>query len=348
MTRTITPILLTLLFTSCHGRTLPSPPVPKESLTFAFYNTENLWDPEDDPASHGDDDFTPEGSMRWTNDRLERKLAGIARAMRGMNDYHGPDLIGMCELENRHVLERLTREFLPPGEYDIAHAESPDERGIDVALLYRPAMATLKRLTMHRVDLGAGERPTRDIMEATFERKGRIFTVLVNHWPSRREGAAESEPKRKLVAATAARIIDSLVALDPAADIVMMGDLNDEPADGSVHDVLDARAYDGERDFSHRMINTAAPVAAMDTIGSYYYHNDWETIDQIILSRGLLNPAGLSLYETTETIYAPEFLRDARSDPVARPPYHTYIKSVKYIGGTSDHFPVFLRVGWGG
>ena len=349
MHRSLLSLILASVLAACHstGETSGVVRPPARGLTFAFYNAENLWDPADDPASTGDDEFTPKGPMKWTEERLERKLVGLSRAIRGIDDMKGPDLIGMCELENRHVLERLAGEFLPAGMYDVVHAESPDERGIDVGILYRPAVMRLKGLAMHRVDLGAGERPTRDIMEATFEKEGRTFTVLVNHWPSRRGGEEASGPRRWRAAEVAAGVIDSLTALDSDADIVLMGDLNDEPSNASVRDGLDARPWEGPRGARHRLINTAAPVIVADTIGSYYYRNDWETIDQIMLSRGVLDGAGLTLFETTENIFAPEFLRDARADPVTRPPHHTFIRGTLYIGGTSDHFPVFLRVGWG-
>lgn len=330
------------------GETAPNIPAPEQSILFAFYNVENLWDPVDDLSTTGDDEFTPRGRMKWTQERYEKKLTALARAIRDMNDGEGPDLLGICEIENREVLDRLVREFLPAGRYGIVHAESPDLRGIDVAILYRPDVMDLKRLTMHRIDLGAGSRPTRDIMEGTFAKDGEEFTVLVNHWPSRSGGAAQTEPLRKRAAAVAAGVIDSLRRINPAADIVLMGDLNDEPHNESVQDVLDAAAYDPGEKFEQRMINTAAPVAQEDTIGSYYYDGGWEVIDQIMLSPGVLDRRGLTLYEIAETVVAPEFLRDFKASPIDRPPYRTYIRGTQYIGGASDHFPVQLRVGWVG
>lgn len=322
--------------------TVPNP--PENYLTFAFYNLENLFDTEDDPTNSGDDEFTPGGANQFTEERLERKMGNLARAIRAINEYRGPDLLGVCEIENRRVLEILTQEYLPQGVYSIVHAESPDTRGIDVGILYRAAELKHVRTTMHRVDLGNG-RPTRDIMEATFQRQGKAFTVLVNHWPSRLGGEEESEPRRISAAETAARIIDSLRAIDPSADIVMMGDFNDEPRNRAIHDVLDARAYDGSGAFKHRMVNTAAPVEEEGVIGSYFYKKDWELIDQILLSPGVLDEKGLVLYETAETVFAPDFLRDRRADADAGPPFRTY-KNKFFIGGTSDHFPVVLRVGW--
>jgi predicted extracellular nuclease len=334
-----------MLVASCRDGDLIRVPTQKSTLVFAFYNLENLFDPADDPAITGDNEFTPNGRAHWNEERLERKLENIARAIRSMDEHRGPDLIGLCEVENRRVLELLRDEFLPAGAYAIVHADSHDDRGIDVALLYRPAVMQLVGYRMHNVVLGEGFRPTRDIMEATFRRDQHRFTVLVNHWPSRSEGREQSEPKRIAAAQAAAAIIDSLYRVDPAADIVLMGDLNDEPFNTSVKDVLDAYAYDGNP-FHHHMMNTAAPVAEVDTIGSYFYRGDWNLLDQIMVSRGVLDSAGLTLRETVETVFAPDFLRDERADPQFRPPYRTY-RGSWYIGGTSDHFPVMLRVGWG-
>jgi len=340
--------LLVLLGDCGRSVEMAPPPVPEQNLVFAFYNVENLFDPADDLSIAGDDDFTPQGRMKWTPERYERKLAALARAIRGMDDGRGPDLLGLCEVENRAVLDRLVREFLPAGEYSVVHADSPDLRGIDVAIVYRAAVMELKRLAMHRVDLGPGMRPTRDIMEGTFVKQGREFTVFVNHWPSRAGGREESEPFRRRAAAVAAGAIDSLRMLNPQADIVLMGDLNDEPHDVAVRDVLDAAEYAAGEPFTHRMINTALPVARADTTGSYRYSGDWEVLDQIMLSPGALDDRGLVLREYSERIFMPEFLRDAIADPIARPPRRTYIRGTLYIGGTSDHFPVYLHVGWNG
>ncbi len=345
-----------LAFMSCNGRKGTSsssnmPPQsdyrgerPTKSVLFAFYNLENLFDTEDDPLTQ-DDDFTPSGKNRWTPERMERKLENISRALMTMNDGRGPDVIGVCEVENAHVLSMLVNDHLPRGAYGIVHTDSPDERGIDVAILYRKSAVTLASTTVHRVDLGPGERPTRDILEATFTRDGYSFTTLVNHWPSRRGGESASAWKRENAAQVAAAIIDSLERLDSAADIVLMGDLNDTPFDHSVRGVLDADAWSGSEPFRHRMINTAMPVADLNEIGTYYYQHAWEVIDQIMLSRGALDGRGLTLYQTAETVFAPEFLRDLRADPDDRPPYRTFKGSFQYIGGTSDHFPVLLEVG---
>lgn len=304
----------------------------RDTLVVAFYNVENLFDVDDDRRNHGDDEYTPDGSRRWTQERYDRKLNDLARAIRSIDELRGPDVIGLAEVENRRVLERLVGEFLPSGAYGIVHHDSPDERGIDVALLYRRNRVEFERSAAHRVDLDDGDR-TRDILEATLSSRGTRFTVLVNHWPSRSGGRVESEPKRLRAAAAAARIIDSLAAASSATELIMIGDFNDEPFDHSI-----------ARTIGDRMINLAEPLARTGGIGSYYYKGRWEVIDQILVSPALLDSSGLVAIETSQHVFAPEFLRDARAHATDRPPYRTY-KGNHYIRGVSDHFPVFARIG---
>jgi len=317
------------------------------TLFVAFYNLENLFDTENDPRTE-DDDFTPSGRSRWTPERLHRKLENIARAIRAMNDGRGPDIIGVCEVENARLLDMLAEEHLPPHEYRVVHADSRDRRGIDVALLYRESSMLLRRTTMHPVVLGTDVPPTRDVMEVSFERQGCAFTVLVNHWPSRRGGAARSSFRREMAASVVASVVDSLLAIDALSDVVVMGDLNDTPFDVSVRRVLDAEEYSSGGRFVHRLISASMPVAREGRIGSYYYRGDWELIDHLLLSRGLLDDRGLVLFDDVQTIFAPTFLRDRGAHPIDGPPYRTYNGPMQYLGGASDHFPVTLRVGFRG
>src|SRR5690606_22205191 len=132
-------------------------------VTIAFYNVENLFDTEDDPATD-EEEFTPRGSLKWTEERLEKKMEGLARAIRGIDRMNGPGIIGFAEVENREVLERFAGDFFPGNPWRIVHEDSPDGRGIDVALFYRPEVARVTRHTLHPVNLGRGNRPTRSIL----------------------------------------------------------------------------------------------------------------------------------------------------------------------------------------
>ena len=348
-----TTICLAVLLAACQSterKTLPAEDLTPanldaEVLTVAFYNVENLFDTFDDPST-ADEDFTPDGNLKWTEERLEEKLENLARAIRLINENNGPDILGLCEVENREVLERLVNQYLPENVYGIVHTDSPDGRGIDVALLYRKSEMLFDEMQLHQVPLPGNERPTRGILEVRFEKGGQFFTVLVNHWPSRSGGEEQSEPKRVAAAEVAAAIIDSLTGVDPQSDIIMVGDFNDEPDNLSIREKLNGIPYGGGGEFSGRMINLAAPLVAVDTIGTYLYQDDWEIIDQILVSPGALDTKGIVLRDHVMTIFHPEFLRDYHPSQPLNPPRATYVRRSLYIGGASDHFPVYARFGW--
>lgn len=316
-------------------------------LVIGFYNVENLFDTRDDPDVD-DEEFLPRGRFRWTEERVETKLENLARAIKAIDGNNGPDILGVCEVENGDVLDRLVGEYLPRNEYAVVHRDSPDNRGIDVALIYRSAVVTAGEPVLHPVPFPRGERPTRGILEVPFERDGVRFTVMVNHWPSRSGGAEITEAKRLVAAGVAAGVVDSLTALDPAADIVLVGDFNDEPSDRSVAERLGAaplpeRAEDAARG---SLFNLAYGIDG-EVAGSYLYDGEWELIDQIIVSPGLLDRRGLGLDDRALTIHHPDFLRDHHPSEPLNPPRRTFVRGYKYIGGTSDHFPVYARFSWG-
>ncbi len=350
-------IFLSLLLISCSSgdgeyRSERAEPVesgePETTITIAFYNVENLFDTVDDPATK-DEDFTPGGLLKWDVKRLDKKLEDIARAINGLNETNGPDIIGFAEVENREVMERLVGEHLPKDLYDIVHEDSPDGRGIDVALIYRPEKMEVTGHKLHPIDLGNRERPTRSVMEVEFERGGEPFTLLVNHWPSRSGGERESRWKRERAATVAAAVVDSLSDADPMRDIVLIGDFNDEPYDASIAEVLAAGPLDPKhdvRDGAPRLYNLAWEIARADTFGTYLYRDSWDVLDQIIVSPPLRDGKRLTLLDEVQTIYAPSFLRDDHPSQPMLPPRRTYIRRTLYIGGTSDHFPVFARFSW--
>ncbi len=313
-----------------------------ETITIAFYNVENLFDTFDDPETD-DDEFTPRGLLKWDQERLDRKMEDIARVITSIDRNNGPSIIGFAEVENELVMSLLAEEFLPEGRYRVVHEDSPDGRGIDVALLYRTDVAEVTGHRLHRVNLGAGERTTRSILEVEFLRDNIPFTLLVNHWPSRSGGELESRWKRGRAAQVARSVVDSLLSVDPRRDIVLIGDFNDSPLDPSIAETLGATGSDD----GTSIYNMGYQIAEVDTFGTYLYQNDWDLLDQIILSPGLFDDRGLTISDRELTIFAPDFLRDDHpSQRGRRPPRRTYIRRTLYIGGTSDHFPVFARFAW--
>ncbi|MCB0771461.1 MAG: endonuclease/exonuclease/phosphatase, partial [Flavobacteriales bacterium] len=164
-----------------------------------FYNVENLFDTADDPRTN-DDDFTPGGRLHWTADRYATKLSHLAQAI-SWSENELPDLIGLAEVENRSVVEDLAGTSpLDGGHYQAVHFDSPDERGIDVALLVRHGVGEVVEERPLRVHLDGDH--TRDVLYARLGSGEGTWHVYVCHWPSRREGPAVSAPKRLEAART--------------------------------------------------------------------------------------------------------------------------------------------------
>ena len=316
------------------------------TITIAFYNVENLFDTRNDPDVD-DDEFTPRGPMKWTEERLERKMEDLARAVGAIDDGGGPDILGLCEVENRSVLERFAADYFPGSSYSVIHEDSPDLRGIDVALLYRPDVVMPVGHRLHAIDLGEGERPTRSVLEVEFRGASGEFNVLVNHWPSRSGGERQSRWKRERAADVLRGVVDSIARVDAGRDVMIIGDFNDTPLDRSLRVVLGAGPL--RSPLSSRKpspVNLAWSIAEVDTFGTYLYRDEWDVLDQIIVTPSLLDDRGLSLLDSGMTIVAPPFLRDDHPSQPMRPPRRTFIRRTLYIGGTSDHFPVFARFAW--
>ena len=207
--------------------------------TVAFYNVENLFDTVNDSLIF-DDERTPDGSYHWTKTRYLKKIERISEVISKIGkdiSKTSPDIIGLCELENKRVIQDLIQHSnLKHMEYGIIHFDSPDERGIDVALLYKKNVYLPTSFNSHRLLLfdDMGERNyTRDQLVVGGMLDDEEFYFLVNHWPSRRGGSAKSKPNRIRAALLNKRIIDSVQRLNADAKIISMGDFNDDPRDDS-------------------------------------------------------------------------------------------------------------------
>ncbi|MDT7828688.1 endonuclease/exonuclease/phosphatase family protein [Pricia sp. S334] len=212
--------------------------------TVAFYNLENLFDTENDTLIF-DDDRTPEGKDNWTLERYNQKLDNLSRVLSEIGSdvtKTSPDILGICEVENLKVIEDLVNHpSLVDKNYGIVHFDSPDERGIDVALLYKKAVFMPTSFASRRLLLmdDEGERNyTRDQLVVGGLLDDEHYYFLVNHWPSRSGGEARSRPNRMAAAKLSRRIVDSLQKLDVASKIVGMGDFNDDPINDSFKKIL--------------------------------------------------------------------------------------------------------------
>lgn len=312
--------------------------------TLAFYNVENLFDTTNDTLIF-DDDRTPEGKYHWTEERYTKKIERVAQVLSNVGKPTtptSPDIIGLCEIENRSVLEDLVRHpLLRDKAYGIVHFDSPDGRGIDVALLFKKSVYIPTSFKSHRLLLfdDMGERKyTRDQLVVGGVMDQEALYCIVNHWPSRRGGAARSQPHRIRAALLNKRIIDSIQRLNREAKIISMGDLNDDPRDDSLKKILKTQGEPHLLD-SVSLYNPMEKLYKKG-IGSLAYRDRWNLFDQFFMTPNLIREDKQELSFWKAGVYAPAYLR-TRKGRYKGYPLRTYT-GTQYAGGYSDHFPVYL------
>jgi predicted extracellular nuclease len=314
----------------------------RNEMRIMFYNVENLFDTINDPDKN-DEDFLPDGNHHWNSWRYSQKLKNIYKVATAVGGWEPPDVIGVCEIENLLVLEQLIRWTpLKNFNYEIVHFESPDNRGIDVGLLYRPDK--FQPLTEEAINVNFEDNPdfkTRDILYIKALVFGKdTLHLFVNHWPSRYGGAVESEPKRILAAATARKKIDEILTSNPSANILLMGDLNDYPEDISISESLKAKGKLSELKRGE-LFNLMYDKAAKHE-GSHKYQSHWGALDQMIVSPNMLDEKNeLRVKNNNAFIYRNPFLMKDDERWMGTKPNRTY-EGFKYTGGFSDHLPIFL------
>ncbi len=305
----------------------------KSQYSIAFYNMENLFDTVDDPDKL-DNDFLPNADRRWNEKRFKNKVKKLGKVVNniGYQDiHHSPVIIGLAEVENLEVLKALTAtKFLKDKGYDIVHYESPDERGIDNALLYRKDYFTVissKAHTLYLTD-DKGERDyTRDILYVHGTLEKEEIHILVNHWPSRRRGAEETAFRRMAAAKRNQEIVDEILEKDPEARVIIMGDFNDDPHSESIKELTSKGLYN--------------PMELLLTkyAGTLNFRGEWNLFDQILISYNFLQQHGNSFRFLEAKIHNPLEVQEYKGRSKGHP-FRTY-KGRKYLGGFSDHFPVY-------
>lgn len=312
----------------------------KSTYRIVTYNVENLFDTWDEEYKF-DEEFTPTGAKYWGRDRYEKKLTDIGKVLMNMTAYNVPAIIGLVEIENKTVLEDLLAETpLQKFRYAIVHEESPDERGIDVALLYDTDQFQFVDYEIGRVEFPKViADKTRDMLIVEgYLAKEKVY-VVVNHWPSRRGGVTKSEPKRIFVAKMLRKKVNSILEKEPTAGIIIMGDFNDTPSNRSITQYLGAGNWQSNVD----LINLMSEMEK-EGKGTYKYQNQWNMIDQFIVSKNLTDDHGkLRITKQSAKIFAPEWLREPDPYYPGDRIFRTY-RGPRYIGGYSDHFPIVLDV----
>ena len=314
--------------------------------TIAFYNLENLFDTENDPLTY-DDDRTPDGKDHWTEEIYQDKLKNMAKVMAEIGaDVSGntPTIIGVCETENRKVLEDIVnQETLVEQDYGIIQFDSPDRRGIDVALLYKKKLFTpthykAKELLIYDDNDKSKRVFTRDQLVVGGMLDGEKIHLIVNHWPSRSGGEKRSRSKRIKAAKLNRQIIDSIFSDEPYAKIITMGDFNDDPTSPSVKDHLNAQRE--SNGMQMRELFNPMEDLAKQGYGSLAYRDSWNLFDQIIISTELTKKDFSSYRFYKAGIYNKTYLVNAHGRYKGYP-YRSFA-SGSYTGGYSDHFPVYI------
>lgn len=343
----ISTLTFILFFTAnCgNGQTYSSGELLRGDLRLMFYNCENLFDTDDDPLKR-DNEFLPDGDRNWSKYRYWKKLSNIYKVIIAVGGWNPPDIIGFCEVENRKVLNDLVYNTpLSRINYEIVHYESPDKRGIDVALLYRPDKVEL--LSSQPIQINFPNNPnykTRDILYVKTKLKnGDTLHVFVNHWPSRWRGQLESEPSRIFAATVLREKVDSILNASKNANIVITGDFNDEPEDKSLKDHLNAKLV-YEKYESSELYNLSYYLEHEKQLGSYKYRSEWSIIDQIIVSGAMLNESSkLKTSLQHVAVFNAGFLLEKDESYLGIKPFRTYI-GFSFNNGFSDHLPVYLDI----
>jgi hypothetical protein len=313
-----------------------------KSLTVMFYNVENLFDTEDDPLIT-DEEYLPNGERRWNSFRLNAKLNNISKVIANSGHWEPPAVIGLCEIENQYVLERLVNHpVIRNWNYKIIHKNSPDQRGIDVAAIYREDV--FQPLSYNYFSPVAENKPvpaTREILHVSGILAG-LDTVHLyfNHWPSRYGGLMETRGLRQRAAARLFSEVTNLQKLYRHPAIIIMGDFNDQPDDDSMTTFLKASLSPGNDPLQ---LYNLSYRWQKEGKGTLKHQSMWNIFDQIIISGSLLRHNGRLLYTTPSdaVILEAPFLFQKDERYTGRKLFRTY-EGYKYAGGYSDHLPVLL------
>lgn len=321
---------LVILFATCILLLANNPCLGQKVQKVAFYNVENLFDTID--GTNDDAEFLPLAKYQWNSQKYFEKLAHIREVLLTMGK---PMIVGFSEVENASVVRAIIQNQKAFKNYGVLHYESPDARGIDVALIYDSAKLKLLNSGKIRFILpGETKATTRDVLWGQFQFKKTTFYVMLNHWPSRRGGTDESDAKRIAAAKVSAHFIDSLNAVvsskagaKTTEKMIFLGDLNDHP-ENTAPKIIEERLL---------------PMITKDsgpTHGTHFYDNEWGILDHIYVSPSLME-GKFHAVPNSGKIYNFEFLMETYKEQIQ--PKRTFAGS-KYLGGYSDHLPVSISI----
>ncbi len=289
----------------------------QEKFLIISYNVENLFDAEADSLGR-DTEYTQAGARHWSYGRYQNKLQHIAQVIANIGGWQVPALVGLMEVENGRCLRDLTRYHLTNYRYGYLHREGADVRGIDCALLYDKRQFQLLDSAFIAVPLAG--RPTRDIVYAkglVGRAKADTLHVFVCHLPSQYGGAAATAHRRSAAFSVLQGQIDTILAANAGANIVVMGDMNQAPQENL-------------RGVTNRMLDIDASVR-----GTHKYQGLWSFLDQFYTS-------GDWFEESKVGVFAPDWLLEDDPKYLDKRPLRTYQGMRYQAEGYSDHLPIYL------
>jgi len=305
-----------------------------QEFSVMFYNAENLFDTFDDTTKN-DDEFLPHGSRRWTGTRYRKKIAGVSRVIAAAGEWELPAVIGVCEVENEKVVKDLAYStLLSAGNYGIVHRESPDPRGIDLALLFRREMFRIEAVRSWVPERSEGPAwESRNLLYVKMTMDDDTLHVILCHFPSRRGGVLAAEGLREEMAELVRVKADSVVSSSADASVIVMGDFNARPDDK----IMTEMAGDD------LLVNAAEGLSAGGE-GSYRFQGTWEMIDQILITAAMTDGSGSFMADprSFRCVSVP-FMLTADPDYPGKKPFSTY-GGFRWSGGYSDHLPVMIRL----
>ena len=308
-----------------------------------FWNVENLFDTRHDSLKN-DYEFLPDAMRRWHVGRFKKKINDVARVIAAVGQGEMPDIVGLCEVENDYVLKNLTQySALKEQGYRYVMTDSPDERGIDIALLYqRDRFRLLQHQSIRIIPDHEDRSPTRDILHVSGQLLSKdTLDVILAHFPSRSGGMKETEPYRLAAAKQLRTLVDSLFDSRCCPQILIMGDFNDYPNSKSITDILKTNLPADQLD-SKQLYHLLARKAKKANYGSHKYRSEWKLLDHIIVSGNLLDmKSPLHTKEEKADVARLPFLLEEDTQYGGDRPFRTY-RGMKYQGGFSDHLPVYV------
>jgi len=319
--------------------------IAQTSITVMFYNVENFFDTVDDPKTQ-DEEFLPTSELVWDDTKYNNKIKRIAKVIDSSVAGIGlPDVVGFCEIENKSVLtDLINKSNLKINKYEVLATTGIDDRGINVGLIYNPAVFEfIKSEELNVTSTDIGNYKTRNILWVTLKCAStkEVIYFFVNHWPSRRDGEIQTEPKRLYAAKLLRAKLDELQKQNANAKIIVMGDLNDYPTNTSVLNTLKANA--NPQKGSNELLNPYFNIEK-NKQGTHYDRGEWHVFDHIILSQAFIQNSGLQFKNFNAFILKKDFLLFKNNKTGEIKPNRTYGFGNKYYNGYSDHLAIYIQL----